>query len=164
MVATSSSCRTASTDLSDPFSPPVSIVHRSREVFQAISCIGTELLYIGSSWSSYLCLSMWRGPPEYVVYEFILTSPACLVRLTWIVFVMGGRWPYNCYFVRCYLQDLFSIACSIFVLLPFCFFSVRLVSAHVVHPYSSVDTTATWKNCVLFYWSCLTSLWPIAYR
>ena len=21
--------------------------------------------------------------------------PACLVRLTWIVFVMGGRWPYN---------------------------------------------------------------------
>ena len=22
--------------------------------------------------------------------------PACLVRLTWIVFVMGGRWPYSC--------------------------------------------------------------------
>ena len=21
--------------------------------------------------------------------------PACLVRLTWIVFVMGGKWPYN---------------------------------------------------------------------
>ena len=21
--------------------------------------------------------------------------PACLVRLTWIVFVMGGRWPYS---------------------------------------------------------------------
>ena len=21
--------------------------------------------------------------------------PACLVRLTWIVFVMGGRWPHN---------------------------------------------------------------------
>ena len=25
--------------------------------------------------------------------------PACLVRLTWIVFVMGGRWPYSCCFV-----------------------------------------------------------------
>ena len=22
--------------------------------------------------------------------------PACLVRLTWIVFVIGGRWPYSC--------------------------------------------------------------------
>ncbi len=24
--------------------------------------------------------------------------PACLIRLTWMVFVMGGRWPYNWYF------------------------------------------------------------------
>ena len=24
--------------------------------------------------------------------------PACLVRLTWIVFVIGGRWPYSCCF------------------------------------------------------------------
>ena len=30
--------------------------------------------------------------------------PACLVRLTWIVFVMGGRWPYSWCFVR--LNDL----------------------------------------------------------
>ena len=26
--------------------------------------------------------------------------PACLVRLTLIVFVMGGRWPYSCCFLR----------------------------------------------------------------
>ena len=38
-------------DLPDPLSPPVSIAHRSRRVFQATSCIGTELLYTGSSWS-----------------------------------------------------------------------------------------------------------------
>ena len=25
--------------------------------------------------------------------------PACLIRLTWIVFVMGGRWPYSWCFV-----------------------------------------------------------------
>ena len=25
--------------------------------------------------------------------------PACLVRLTWIVFVIGGWWPYSCCFV-----------------------------------------------------------------
>ena len=31
--------------------------------------------------------------------------PACLVRLTWIVFVMGGKWPYSCCFVGCCLQE-----------------------------------------------------------
>ena len=39
--------------------------------------------------------------------------PACLVPITWIAFVMGGRWPHSCYSVGCCLQDLFSIACSI---------------------------------------------------
>ena len=42
-------------------------------------------------------------------------SPACLVCLTRIVFVMGGRWPYSWCFVGCCLQDLFNIACSILV-------------------------------------------------
>ena len=41
--------------------------------------------------------------------------PACLVRLTWIVFVMGGRWPYSWCFVGCCLQDMFNIARSILV-------------------------------------------------
>ena len=41
--------------------------------------------------------------------------PACLVRLTWIVFVMGGRWPYSWCLVGCCRQDLFNIARSILV-------------------------------------------------
>ena len=41
--------------------------------------------------------------------------PACLVRLTGIVFVMGGRWPYSWCFVGCCHQDLFNIARSILV-------------------------------------------------
>ena len=41
--------------------------------------------------------------------------PACLVHLIWIVFVMGGRWPYSWCFVGCCLQDLFNIARSILV-------------------------------------------------
>ena len=32
--------------------------------------------------------------------------PACLVRLTCIVFVMGGRWPYSWCFVGCCCQEL----------------------------------------------------------
>ena len=41
--------------------------------------------------------------------------PACMVRLTWIVFVIGGKWPYRWCLVGCCLQDLFSIARSILV-------------------------------------------------
>ena len=33
---------------------------------------------------------------------------ACLVRLNWIVFVMGDRWPYSSCFVGCYFQDLLA--------------------------------------------------------
>ena len=32
--------------------------------------------------------------------------PVCLVRLTWIVFMMGSRWPYSRCFVVCCRQDL----------------------------------------------------------
>ena len=71
------SCRAASTDFPDPPSQPVSIIHRTRQVFQAISCIDTALLYIRSTcWSFNLCSSMWGVPQEYIPYEFVLTSPA----------------------------------------------------------------------------------------
>ena len=39
------------------------------------SHIGTELLYVVSSWLSCLCTSLWRAPQEYIPYELILTSP-----------------------------------------------------------------------------------------
>ena len=41
--------------------------------------------------------------------------PACLVRLTWIVFVIGGRWPYSWCLVGYCCQDLLRIARSILV-------------------------------------------------
>ena len=134
-TSSSSSCRTASMDLPDPLLPPVSIFYCSREVFQATSRIGTEL-YIGSSWSSYLCSSMWKGPHYYIVYEFVVFSPA-VTRMSGSSnsnsFMMGGRWPYSCCFVGCCLQDL-----------PF----FPYVSVHVVHPYSSIDWAAASKRCV----------------
>ena len=52
-MLSSSSCHTARTDLLDALTPLVPLVYRSREVLQAISSIGTELLYIGSRWSTY---------------------------------------------------------------------------------------------------------------
>ena len=39
--------------------------------------------------------------------------PECRVRLTLIVFVIGGRWPYSWCLMGCCCQDLFKIACSI---------------------------------------------------
>ena len=72
--------------------------------------------------------------------------PACLVRLIWIVFVMGGRWPHSWCLLGCCRQDLFYIARNIIVSLQSTFFSSRLVSVQVVHPYSSIDTTAAWKK------------------
>ena len=39
--------------------------------------------------------------------------PSCLVRLTWIVFVMGERWPYSWCFVGYCRPDLFDIARNI---------------------------------------------------
>ena len=40
---------------------------------------------------------------------------ACLVRLTCIVFVMGGKWPYSWCLVRFCRQDLFNIDLNILV-------------------------------------------------
>ena len=40
---------------------------------------------------------------------------AFLVRLNWIVFVMGGMWPYSWCFVGCCRQDLFNIARRVLV-------------------------------------------------
>ena len=41
--------------------------------------------------------------------------PACLVRLSWIVLVMGGRWPYSWCLVGCCRQELFNIARNLLV-------------------------------------------------
>ena len=87
---------------------------------QATSCICTEPLYLGSIWLTCLWSSMWKGSTGvcHMSSSLLLQQcPACLVRLTWIVFVMGGNWPYSyCFLGRC-LQDLINIARSILVYL-----------------------------------------------
>ena len=59
---------------------------------------------------------------------------------------MGVRWLYSCFFVGCCFQDLFKITRSNLVQFPSSLFSMRFVSVHVVHPYSSTDTTAARKK------------------
>ena len=57
------------------------------------------------------CMYARAGRPAFVrpyegvnrsTYELLQQCPACLVRLTWIVFVMGGKWSYSwCWVLEC---------------------------------------------------------------
>ena len=87
----SSSCRAISTDIPDPLSSHLPIIHRFRQVLRATSHIYSELLHVGSRWSLCLCLAMWRGPQEYFTYEVVPTSPA--------VSHMSGSSNFDCLFL-----------------------------------------------------------------
>ena len=68
-----------------------------------------------------------------------------------MVFEMGVRILYSCCFVGCCLQYSFNGALGILGQLQSSFLSIRLVSIYVVHPFSSTDMSATWKNCTFAY-------------
>ena len=56
------------------------------------------------------CVGVHKSTSLMSLSLLLQQCPACLVRLTWIVFVIGGRWPYSwCLFLRCCHQDLFNI-------------------------------------------------------
>ena len=64
---------------------------------------------------------------------------------------MGRRWPCSCCFVGCCFQDLFNIACNILVQFLLSFFSIHLVSIHVVYPYSRIVITTAWKKIAFYF-------------
>ena len=119
--SSSSSSRAASTDIPDPLLPLFPIVHRLWHVFWATSRT-----------SHSFCMYDLAGRPAFArAYVGVHRStslmssslllqqcPTRLVRLTWIVFVMGGKWPYSWCLVGCCRQDLFNIARNILVELP----------------------------------------------
>ena len=98
-------------------SPLLPIIHRLWQVFRVTSCVLTYvckfelvvLLLLGHMWGSLGVHDLWARPC------FSSSVPACLVRLTCIVFVMGGKWPYSWCLVGCCRQDLFNIALNILV-------------------------------------------------
>ena len=61
------------------------------------------------------CVGVHKSTSIMSSFLLLQQCPACLVRLTWIVFVIGGRWPYSWCLVGCCRQDLFKIARSILV-------------------------------------------------
>ena len=111
-------------------------------------------------------ITILARPPEEVHWRTSLISfsvllqqcSTCLVRLTWIVLEMGGKWPYSSLFMGCCFQCLFKIVQHILLWFPSSFFSIRLVSVHFVHPFSRIDTTAGWKKSRFISWDRLDFL------
>ena len=114
----SSSCRAASTDISDPLSTSP---YRSSTLAGLHGYIPYH--HIATVCMFELAILLLPRPYAGVHRSTSLMStslllqqcPACLVRLAWIVFVMGGRWPYSWCLEGCRRQDLFNIARSILV-------------------------------------------------
>ena len=61
------------------------------------------------------CVGVHKSTSLMSSSQLLQQCPACLVCLTWIVFVIGSRWPYSWCLVGCCHQDLFKIARSILV-------------------------------------------------
>ena len=138
-----SSCCTISTDIPDPLSPPLPIVNCFWQVLRATSRIGTELLYVGTSWSSCLCTSMWRGPQVYITYELVPTSPA--------VSHMSGSYKFDSF------RDGWLVAVQLLLCGALSPGLVQYCSQH-----SCVVAVKLFllfgRNCASFYQSSLTSI------
>ena len=67
----------------------------------------------GRSAFAWPCAGVHRSTSLMSSSLLLQECPACLARLTCIVFVMGGKWPYSWCLVGCCRQDLFKIALNI---------------------------------------------------
>ena len=126
------------------------------------------LSFIASGWSSGLhpissqscCMYVRAGHPAFAwpcvgvhrstslmsLSLLLQQCPACLVHLTRIAFMMGGRWPYSCALWGVASRNYSILLAAFLCNCRLAFFSSRFVSIQVVHPYSSIDTTAAWKK------------------
>ena len=150
-----------SKDLLRPLPPPFSIVHRSWQVFKSKSRIGK------SSCMQVLAGHLAFARPSDGVHESksLMSSsllfqqcPACPIHLTWIVFMMVGKWPNTAV-----LLGVATRTCLIFrVAFMFSYnqaFSsyAWLMSMQCIH--TAVSTrTLLGDKCVSFYLSGMTSI------
>ena len=61
----------SNTDIPNTLSLLLPIVHCFWQVHRAISRFLTELLYVGSSWSSCFFSAIWGGRYDYITYELV---------------------------------------------------------------------------------------------
>ena len=103
----------------------------------------------------------------YVAYEFVLTSPAVsnMSGSLWVFVVLtspavsnmsgssnldsfrnGWYVAIQLLLSRVLIPGLVHYCSQYSCVIALKFFSIHLVSIHVVHPYTSIDSTAAWKN------------------
>ena len=113
-TSSSSSCHAADTGIPDPLSPLLPIIHPFWQVFKATFRIsGCMYVRAGRSTFAWPYAGVHSSTSLVSSSLFLQQCPACLVPLTCIVFVMGGRWSYSWCLVGCCRQDLFTIARNI---------------------------------------------------
>ena len=59
---------------------------------------------------------------------------------------MSGRWPHCCCFLAVAFRTCLILHAAFLCNCSQVFFSIRLVSVHVVHPYNSIDTSTAFKK------------------
>ena len=148
-MSSSSSCRAATTDFPD--SPPLSLSLTIRLYHSSLPAGPLDFIlylyrFISRPTLARPCEGVHRRSSLMSSFLLLQLCPAYLVLHIWIVLEMGDRWPYNCYFMGCRLQVLFDMTRCILVLFPASFFFIHLVSVHVVHPYTRINTIAAGKK------------------
>ena len=98
-----------------PLLPPFSIIHLLPIGLQGYILYRHRTVLAGRPAFAHPCEGVHRSMSPMSLSLLLQLCLRCLVRLTWIVFVMGGKWPYSYCFVGFFLQDLFSIVRSILV-------------------------------------------------
>ena len=115
----SSSFRAASTDIPDPLSLHVSLSFiasgRSSGLHPVSSHSCCMHVRAGRTAFDWPYAGVHRSTSLTISSLVLQQRPACLVRLAWIVFVIGDRWPYSWCLVGCCCQNLFNIALNILV-------------------------------------------------
>ena len=85
----------------------------------------TELMNVSFSWLAKTNVSIRKSPWNTLtsLSSFSHKFSACFVRLTWIVWEMGGKWPNNC----CFVKHCFQAVRKILVKFPSSFFYQRFI-------------------------------------
>ena len=115
--------------LSLSLSLTVRIVYCSWEILQIAFGVISKLRYVSICLWANTGVLMCGSPLQKVTYDFVLTSPACLLRLNCMVFHIEVKWPYSSCFVWCcfrvLLQKHVAFWCGSYMAIST---SVRLVS------------------------------------
>ena len=106
--SSSLSCRAGSTDIPDSLSRhfSLSFITSGRSSGQHPVSSHSCWMYVRAGRPAFArpCVGVHKSTSLMSSSLLLQQCPACLVRLTWIVFVIGGRWPYSWCFVGLFIQ------------------------------------------------------------